>query len=149
MKNPEKYPEVFFQTIKRTIITTIIIAAIITWCGIFPSGDKSKLVLFGISWSAVFCIVFGGHWLELVFINYIKFGLPRNIVLLYLLRIPYWFLSSVPLFFIAGIVANLFSNKPVYLGRWWMFGFIYIVIELLMHAIMQVRYKKSFYNGIY
>ncbi|QEC75041.1 hypothetical protein [Mucilaginibacter ginsenosidivorax] len=149
MENPEKNTESFIHTVIRTIITTTIIAAILYWVHVFPSGGKSKLVLFEMIWSVVFCIVFGGHWLELLFINGVKFSLPKNIISLYLIRIVYWFVCAVPLFFAANLITGLFSPKTVQMGRWWMFGFFYIGIQLLMHAIMQVRFKKSFYNGVY
>jgi len=106
-------------------------------------------MLFEMIWSIVFCIVFGGHWLELLFINQIKFALPKNMLLLYSIRIAYWFLCAIPLFFIAELVDNLFSHKTAHLGHWWTFGFFYIGIELLMHALMQISFKKSFYNGVY
>jgi len=149
MKNPEKNTEPFIQTVIRTIITTTIIAAILYWVNIIPAGGKSKLTLFEMVWSIVFCIVFGGHWLELVFINYIKFTLPKNILLLYGIRIGYWFLCAIPLFFLVNLITGLFSHKTGYLGQWWVFGLFYIGIQLLMHAIMQIRFKKSFYNGAY
>ncbi|MGZ3778208.1 MAG: hypothetical protein ACXVI9_11825 [Mucilaginibacter sp.] len=44
---------------------------------------------------------------------------------------------------------NLFSYQAGNLGRWWVFGFFYIGIQLVMHAIMHLRFKKSFYNGVY
>jgi hypothetical protein len=149
MENPEKNTEPFIRTVIRTILTTTIIAVILSWLHVFPAGEKSKLTLFEMIWSIVFCIVFGGHWLELVFINYIKFSLPKNILLLYLIRIGYWFLCAIPLFFVAGLIYNLFSHRAGQLGHWWTFGFFYIGIQLLMHAIMHIRFKKSFYNGVY
>jgi hypothetical protein len=148
MKDPEKYTESFIKTCVRTILTTTIIAVILYLLHIFPSGYKSKVTLFEIAWSVVFCIVFGGHWLELIYINFIKFSLPKNILLLYLVRIVYWFLCSIPLLFMANLVFDLFSYKA-HLPNWWVFGFVYIGIQLFMHAIMQIRYKKSFYNGVY
>ena len=149
MQNPEKNTESFLQTVKRTIITTTIIALVLYLINIFPSGESSKLKVFGIIWLVIFSIVFGGHLLELVFINHIKFSLPRNILLLYFIRIGYWFLSSIPLFILANFVSNLFSHKRGHLGNWWTFGFIYIGIQLLMYGIMHIRLKKSFYNGVY
>jgi len=149
MENPEKNTEPFIQTVIRTIVTTTIIALIIYWSQIFPSGEKSKLTLFEMIWSAIFCIVFGGHWLELVFINRLKFALPKSISAFYFVRIAYWFFCSIPLFFVAQLIASLFSGNTVYLGHWWTFGFFYIGIQLIMHAIMQIRFKKSFYNGVY
>jgi hypothetical protein len=149
MENPEKNTESFIQTVIRTILTTTIIAVIINCSHVFPLGQQSKLTLLDMIWLIVFCIVFGGHWLELVFINHIKFNLPKNIILLYFIRIGYWFLCSIPLFFIMNFIDNLFSNKTGHLGHWWAFGFLYIGIQLLMHTIMHIRFKKSFYNGVY
>jgi hypothetical protein len=149
VKEPEKNTESFSQTVIRTIITTTIIAIILFLFRIFPSAGKTNLAVFGRIWSIAFCIVFGGHWLELLFINHIKFALPKNILFLYFVRICYWFLCSIPLFVLATLVNNLLSHRTGQLGAWWAFGFLYIGIQLLMYAIMQTRLKKSFYNGVY
>ena len=149
MKDPEKYPESFLQTVNRTIFTTAIITFILYYFDTIPPDGKSKLIAFGIIWTVIFCIVFGGHWLELLFINFIKFGLPKSMLLLYFVRVCYWFLSSILLFLIANTVRNLLENKSGQLGNWWIFGLLYIGIQLVMYAIMQLRLKKSFYNGIY
>lgn len=149
MENPEKNTEPFIQTVIRTILTATIIAVVLYLLHVFPADGKSKITLFEMIWAVVFCIVFGGHWLELLFINYLKFALPKNILLLYAIRIVYWFLCSIPLFIAADFAAGLFPNGPSHLGHWWVFGFFYIGIELFMYAIMQIRYKKSFYNGVY
>ena len=146
MKNPEKNTESLAQTVKRTIITTTIVALILTLSGIFPSHEKSKAAIFGVVWLAAFCIVFGGHWLELLFINEIKFKLPKNMLLIYFVRLGYWFICSIPLYILANWVVSFFSNKT---KPWWTFGFVYIGIQLLIHAIMHMRLKKSFYNGVY
>lgn len=149
MRDPEKNTESFIQTVKRTIITTTIIAVILFCFRIFPSGGKTNIAAFATIWTAVFCIVFGGHWLELLFINHIKFVLPKNMLFLYFVRICYWFLSAVLLFAVATLANNLLSQRAGYLGGWWIFGLIYIGIQLVMYAIMHIRFKKSFYNGVY
>ena len=149
MKNPEKNTESFIQTIKRTIITTTIIAIILYFVDVFPHSGESRSVVFGITWAALFCIVFGGHWLELLFINYIKFELPQNIFVLYVSRVIYWFLSSIPLFIIANFIIGIFLHKNRNPNSWWAFGLLYIGIELFMQLITHLRFKKSFYNGVY
>ena len=149
MQSPEKNTESFIQTIMRTIITATIIASILTLFGIIPYTGNSKLAAFGIMWLAVYCIVFGGHWLELFFINYVKFIIPGNILLLYSVRIFYWFFSAIPLFALANLAINLTSEKTMLMGKWWTLGLIYIGIQLIINAIMQLRMKKSFYNGVY
>ena len=137
------------QTLARTLITTTIIAVILFGLKVFPSGGNDKLNLFKMIWSAIFCIVFGGHWLELLFINHIKFALPKNSTILCLTRIIYWFLSAIPLFFTANFSLHLFSYHINLFNKWWFFGVVYVGLELVMYAIMQLRLKKSFYNGVY
>ena len=67
MKNPEKFKEAFSKTVIRTIFTTSIIAAILFWAHVFPSGQVTKLKLFIMIWLMVYGIVLGGHLLELIY----------------------------------------------------------------------------------
>ena len=149
MKLPEKNTDTFIQTVKRSIITTTVIGIILFFLKVFPSHGESNLAVFGIIWCVIFCIYFGGHWLELFFVNKIKFVLPKDIFVLYSVRIFYWFLCSIPLFALATLVNNFLSQGTRHLGEWWQFGLLYIGIQLAMYAIMQIRFKKSFYNGVY
>ena len=87
--------------------------------------------------------------ISLLFINVIKFRLPGNIYVLYIVRVCYWFVSSILLFLIANAIRALFVSNSRQLGNWWSFGFLYIGVQLLMYAIMQIRLKKSFYNGVF
>jgi hypothetical protein len=149
MENPQKFTESFPKTLIRTLITAALIAVILLFAHVFPLHGMSKPAVFSIIWLMIFCIVFGGHWLELLFINDIKFMLPQNLLLFYLTRLIYWFLCAIPLFILADWIGNSLSHQGLRLGNWLTFGFFYIGIELFMHAIMHLRWKKSFYNGIY
>ena len=149
MKDPEKITETFLQTLVRTIITTTIVSLVLYFIHVIPFHGKNKLLEYGVIWTAFFSIFFVGHWLELFFVNIIKFLLPKNIFVLYIVRVCYWFVSSMLLFFIANTTRELLVSNSRYLGNYWSFGFLYIAIQLLMYAIMQIRFKKSFYNGIY
>jgi len=149
MKNPEKINESFLQTLMRAILAATIISIILYSIHVIPFNGKSKILEYGVIWIVFFSIFFIGHWLELFFINVIKFYLPKNIFVLYIVRIAYWFVSSIPLFFIASTLRELLVNKSRQLSNCWSFGFIYIGVQLLMYAIMQIRLNKSFYNGVY
>ena len=144
MRQPEKNEEPFTRTVKRTFITTTVIAVVLFLLRAFPSYGRSNLAVFATIWPVVFCIVFGGHWLELLFINHIKFALPKNIFLLYLARACYWFLCAIPLFALASLTYNLLLHRASRLGVWWAFGLLYIGIQLVMYAIMQVEIGKEF-----
>ena len=149
MKNSEKIKEGFLQTLFRTALTATIISLILYFIHVIPFNGKSKLLEYGVIWAALFSIVFGGHWLELFFINIIKFRLPGNIFVFHTVRICYWFISSIPLFLIATKIREFLVSNSRQLGNCWSFGFLYIVVQLLMYAIMHIRLGKSFYNGIY
>jgi hypothetical protein len=149
MEAPQKFPEAVMRTLIRTLITATIIAALIYFLRLFPHGLRNRLSQFEMIWLMIFSIVFVGHWLELLFINYLKFALPKKLLLLYVVRIAYWFACAIPLFFIADFIYRLFTGALGGFANWWMFGLIYIGIELFMHAIMQANFKKSFYNGVY
>ncbi|MEP7256048.1 MAG: hypothetical protein ABI666_09735 [Ferruginibacter sp.] len=149
MKNPEKITEMFLQTLFRTVIAATIISLILYSIHVIPFNGKSKLTEYAVIWAAFFSIFFVGHWIELLFINVIKFRLPRNIYVLYIVRVCYWFVSSILLFLIANTIRELLVSNSRQLGNWWSFGFLYIGVQLLMYAIMHIRLKKSFYNGIY
>ena len=149
MKNPEKITEPFLQTLFRTVIAATIISLVLYFIHVIPFNGKSKLIEYGVIWAAFFSIFFVGHWIELLFINVIKFRLPRNIYVLYIARVCYWFVSSILLFLIANTIRELLVSNSRQLGNWWSFGFLYIGVQLLMYAIMHIRLKKSFYNGVY
>ncbi len=149
MRPYERINESFGHVIKRTIITTTAISVILLFFKLFPDNSISKLAHFGVLWLTAFCIVFGGHWLELLFINSLKWFLPRKLVVLWISRILYWYLSAIPLFFLASFTIHILSGKNDKIGEWWLFGLFYTIIELLMYTIMHLRLKKSFYNGVF
>jgi len=150
MRLPEKNQERFQRTIVRTIVTTTLITIILMLSHLFPGHQVSKSNLFGIVWTMIFSIVFTGHWLEIIFINYLKFKLPLgNLALLYFTRIIYWFISAIPLYMLANVIRGLLTNQGFRLGNWWIFGFFYILLELFFQAVIHFRLKKSFYNGVY
>lgn len=149
MKSSQKYSEPFLKVVLRTLVTSAVIALILTFARVFPYQGMGKTAVFGLIWLMLFCVVFGGHWLEVLFINYLKDMLPQNILLLYFARIAYWILCSVPLFILANFAANSLTSHGMHLGNWESFGLVYIGIELIMHTFMYFRWKKSFYNGVY
>jgi len=61
---------------------------------------------------------FGGHWIDLFFLNAIRPRLPRGGIAQRLARIAVWFV-----------------------------GTLFVAIELAPHAALQLRGRPSFYNG--
>jgi uncharacterized membrane protein len=99
-------------------------------------------------WTAQFCVVlwvsFGGHWLELFYINTLKKKLPK---IDWPFRLVFWFACGVLLSFPMNLTRDMMegnlSDKP----EWWAFGLGFIAVELLVHALfLQSRGLPSVYN---
>jgi len=146
----EKIDERFGRTIVRGMGTTTIITAVLGWSHILPAPAALPVDAFEVLWTMVFSIVFVGHWLEMLFVNYLKLQMPEaTLPMLYLTRIVYWYLSAIPLFILAGWIRHLMTARPLYVGGWYLVGFFYIGLQLFMQAVIHIRRKKSFYNGVY
>ena len=149
MIKPEKFYEPLWRTILRTSVTATILTVIFYFGDIFQEQEANKMRVFGIGWMSIMCLTFGGHWIELFFINYIKFLLPKKLYVMYGARIIFWYASALLLFFASQCVHNSLTGKNESAGNLWIFGFIYILIEMIMHGIIHVQIKKSFWNGVY
>ena len=148
MIKPEKFHESFPKTVLRTAITAVVLTIIFYFGNIFQANGN-KLKVFGISWASIMCITFGGHWTEILFINYLKYYLPKNLAVLFAARIIMWYATAIVLFFISQYVFNTLSGSNQTLGGWQVFGFVYILIQMIIHGIIHLQIKKSFWNGVY
>ena len=121
MEAPQKLQETVVNTLTRTVITATIIALVLLLSHVLPQGARGVGTQFGMIWLMVISIVFFGHWLELLFINYLKFALAKSLPMLYLARIAYWFLCAIPLFFVANCMSAFFTGgscKCEVVGIW-------------------------------
>jgi hypothetical protein len=92
---------------------------------------------------------FGGHWIDLLFLNGIRPRLPRSGVVQRLARIAVWFgggaLLAVGVRMTAGIVLE--HTRLAWLTSVTA-GLIFVAAELTAHAGLQLRGRPSFYNGL-
>ena len=149
MIKPEKFHEPILHVLLRTSLTAVILASIFNYKELFAGDFSSKMKLLGIESAATMCFVFGGHWLEIFFINFLKNYLPKNLFVLYPVRIAYWYISAIPLYFLYHYVSNFLTGKNYEIGNWWMIGITYIFIEMVMYGILFLLMRKSFWNGVY
>lgn len=86
----------------------------------------------------------GGHFVELFFLNWLRPRLPRVRSAQIGARLTVWFASGVVLM----IGMWLCSQGAGWLrpSRWWAGGPGFIVIELGVHLVLEMRGLGSFYN---
>jgi hypothetical protein len=127
--------EPFRSTLTRTVTIALIGGALLVrWRGGGLAGWAVATLL-------VFWISFGGHWVEVFFLNYVRPRLPR-------VRILVWFIGGICL--VVGMRITAMAIAPRKFERWppwWVGGLAFIGIELAVHLVLQLAGRPSFYNG--
>lgn len=90
---------------------------------------------------------FGGHWVEVFFLNVLRPRLPSTRAVQIVARLAFWFLAGAVL----GICMRLTAQEAGFalLRRldWWVAGLAFVLIELVAHLAVAVRGKPNFYDA--
>jgi hypothetical protein len=89
---------------------------------------------------------FGGHWVELFFLNALRPRLPAARRVQVAARLAVWFAGGT----ILGLGIAFTAMLAAYPGRriaWWLAGAAFVVVELLVHLGAQMRGRPNFYDG--
>jgi hypothetical protein len=124
----EPYRERISTTLLRTIGIAVAVSGLIAW----SRGGLAQWPRLGLM---VLWVSFGGHWVELLFLNLFrpKIGNSR------LLRVALWFAGGILM--AAGM--GLSGFRPA----WWVGGLGFIGVELIVHLLLHVGGRPSFYDG--
>jgi hypothetical protein len=91
---------------------------------------------------------FGGHWVEVGFLNWIRPRISEARIAQLACRLGVWFVAGVGLGLGMRITAVAFAGDPSdRWPAWWLGGVGFIGLELLVHLVAQIRGRDSFYNG--
>jgi hypothetical protein len=92
---------------------------------------------------------FGGHWIDLLFLNVLRPRLPRARLVQTTARFAVWFLGGVVLALgLRLTAATLLGRVPLLWLTWVVAGVGFVAIELVAHVALQLRGRPSFYNGL-
>jgi hypothetical protein len=89
----------------------------------------------------------GGHFLEVLARNHLRQRISGPPAVQALARVAFWFAGGCVLY--AGAVAT----RAITTGRgagpwpWWMAGVAFVGVELLVHLLLRLRGRPSFYDG--
>ena len=141
--NPNWQP--FREPLRSTLVRTVAIALILgaglaLWRGGLSRWPLASLLVFWYS--------FGGHWVEIAFLNGLRPHISPARVMQVAARVGMWFVGGVALG--AGVVftAKTLGGFPTaQQSAWWMGGLALIAVELVAHLPMQMRGQRCFYNG--
>lgn len=142
----QPYREPLRATLLRTGTIALVIGAVLArpWSGPGGLARWPAATLLSL-WPA-----FGGHWLELFFLNWLRPRLPASRVTQVVARLATWFVGGAIL--TLGMILTsmaLPGPRPSRSPLLWMGlgGLAFIPIELTAHLVLQLRGRPSFFNG--
>ena len=134
------YREPLRSTLLRTVTIAVVAGAILA---LFLGGIKRwPIATLLMLWPS-----FGGHWVELWFLNWLRPRIPRSRFAHALARLVVWFAGGVVLATGAYLTATVLGRLPSQRWpAWWIGGFVFIGLELVAQLALQLRGQPSFYN---
>ena len=91
---------------------------------------------------------FGGHWVELWYLNWLRPRLASTRSAHITRRLLTWLVGGTLLMIAARITASALGTPSTRLPPWWLGGPAFLCLELLVHALPQLRGQPNFYNGL-
>lgn len=140
----QPYREPLRTTLGRTILIAIVAGTVLAaW-----SARSARPIRWSVAVVLMLWPSFGGHWLELWYLNWLRPRLPAAPTVQRVARLGTWFLGGCGLG--VGMVLTARALGGIHLTHWpawWVAGVVFIGVELVAHTVLQARGRPSFFNG--
>lgn len=135
------YHEPLHVTLVRTGVIALVVGLVTARVQTHPSSWPQ--------WTAfALWFTFGGHWVELWFLNLVRPRLAATRWEQITGRLFTWLVGGTLLMVGARITASLLGTPSMRLPPWWLGGPAFLCVELVVHALPQLRGHPNFYNGL-
>jgi hypothetical protein len=135
------YHEPLRRTAARTVTIALVAGAVLalSWGGLRRWPVATLVVL----WFS-----FGGHWVELWFLNWVRPRLSGARPVQIAGRLATWFVGGSALGLGMALTAMLLGGvRRSHWPHWWVGGLAFIGFELVVHLLLQLRGYPNFYDG--
>jgi hypothetical protein len=147
----EPYREPLPTTLRRTFTIALVIGALLArvWNVGGAGGWPNVLTRWGAATLVALWPAFGGHWVELWFLNVLRLRLPASRGAQLVARLAVWFVAGTLLAFGMALTTMALPAIPRFALRTaLLFGGVgFIAVELLAHLALQLGGRPSVYNG--
>ncbi|MEA3247085.1 MAG: hypothetical protein U9Q74_13105 [Gemmatimonadota bacterium] len=141
---PVTGPEPWVEPLRTTLIRTVAIAAAVG-VAVAPSYGGWR------AWPALAVVMlwpaFGGHWVEILYLNFLRPRLPAAVAPRAVARLVTWFAGGIVLGQGMRATAGVMLPSAFAWLTWAKAGAGFVGVELVAHAFLQARRRPSFYNG--
>jgi hypothetical protein len=137
----QPYREPLSSTLLRTVTIALVVGAVLArvWGGLARWPSATLLVL----WPS-----FGGHWVEVWFLNWLRPRLSSERAVQAAARVGTWFVGGIGLAMGMNLTALALTGfRPPRWPAWWIGGLALIGIELVAQLVLQLSGRPSLYNG--
>lgn len=135
----------FHEPLRVTLVRTGLVGLVLGCVAALAQGQLSAWP----QWTAfALWFSFGGHWVELFFLNWLRPRIPAARWPQVLGRVIAWLVAGTLLMIGARITALSLGMQVTRLPPWWLGSPVFLCVELLVHALPQFRGKPNFYNGL-
>ena len=135
----------FHEPLRVTLVRTGLIGLVVGLVVALLQGQPSTWP----QWTAfALWFSFGGHWVEIFFLNWLRPRLGSVRWAQVAGRLLTWLGGGTVLMVAARITVVALGTQAVRLPPWWLGGPVFLVIELLIHTLPQLRGHPNFYNGL-
>jgi len=138
----QPYREPLRVTLTRTVSIALIAGALVS----LGTGSLKR-------WPVMSLLVlwpsFGGHWIDLLYLNVLRPRLPASHTIQRTARIAVWFAGGILLAIGVQLTLRILVGRaPLVWLTWAVAGALFVAIELVAHAGLHLRGRPSFYNGL-
>jgi uncharacterized membrane protein YdcZ (DUF606 family) len=133
--------EPFSATLSRTIGIALVVGGLAAW-------RYRTLQVWPIAAVIMLWFSFGGHWVELWFLNQVRPRLSHARTTQIATRVVVWFVGGVVLGLGIVLTMRLFPlTRALRPPPWWMAGVVFIALELVVHLVLFARRRPNCYSG--
>jgi hypothetical protein len=131
------------EPVRTTLIRTVIIALVIA---LFIS--RFRLARLAIAFLIALWPSLGGHFVELFFLNFLRFHISPSRPIQIIARLATWFVGGALIALAMQLTAAALTSIQPTRAPTLLAGAVgFILLELIVHGVLQILGLRNFYNG--